>query len=55
MKDSKLDQEAAAEGWLNRFDMFDWVGGRTSITSAVGLLPPFSLASIVMLSCAVLP
>ena len=25
MKDSKLDQEAAAEGWLNRFDMFDWV------------------------------
>ena len=39
MKDSKLDQEAAAEGWLNRFDMFDWVGGRTSITSAVGLLP----------------
>ena len=39
MQDSKLDQEAAAEGWLNRFDMFDWVGGRTSITSAVGLLP----------------
>ena len=25
--------------WLQRFDMFDWVGGRTSITSAVGLLP----------------
>ena len=39
MRESKLDQEAAAEGWLNRFDMFDWVGGRTSITSAVGLLP----------------
>jgi glucose-6-phosphate isomerase len=39
MADSKLDQEAASEGWLNRFDMFDWVGGRTSITSAVGILP----------------
>jgi glucose-6-phosphate isomerase len=36
---SKLDQQAEAEGWLRRFDMFDWVGGRTSITSAVGLLP----------------
>jgi glucose-6-phosphate isomerase len=39
MVDSQLDQEAAGEGWLSRFDMFDWVGGRTSITSAVGLLP----------------
>jgi glucose-6-phosphate isomerase len=39
MAGSQLDQEAAAEGWLQRFDMFDWVGGRTSITSAVGLLP----------------
>jgi glucose-6-phosphate isomerase len=39
MVDSQLDREAAAEGWLGRFDMFDWVGGRTSITSAVGLLP----------------
>ena len=39
MLDSKLDQQAQAEGWLKRFDMFDWVGGRTSITSAVGLLP----------------
>jgi glucose-6-phosphate isomerase len=39
MAGSKLDQEAAAEGWLRRFDLFDWVGGRTSITSAVGLLP----------------
>ena len=28
-----------AEQWLQRFDMFDWVGGRTSITSAVGLVP----------------
>ncbi|MEB3319859.1 MAG: glucose-6-phosphate isomerase [Cyanobium sp.] len=36
---SHLDQLAQSEGWLARFDMFDWVGGRTSITSAVGLLP----------------
>jgi glucose-6-phosphate isomerase len=39
MVGSKLDQTAEAEGWLARFDMFDWVGGRTSVTSAVGLLP----------------
>jgi glucose-6-phosphate isomerase len=39
MLGSKLDQEAEQGGWLARFDMFDWVGGRTSITSAVGLLP----------------
>jgi glucose-6-phosphate isomerase len=39
MLGSALDQKAEAEGWLRRFDMFDWVGGRTSITSAVGLLP----------------
>jgi glucose-6-phosphate isomerase len=39
MLDSQLDTLAAGEGWLQRFDMFDWVGGRTSITSAVGLLP----------------
>ena len=39
MGSSKLDQEADAQKWLNRFDMFDWVGGRTSITSAVGILP----------------
>jgi glucose-6-phosphate isomerase len=39
MGGSRLDQEAKAAGWLRRFDMFDWVGGRTSITSAVGLLP----------------
>jgi glucose-6-phosphate isomerase len=34
---SKLDQYAA--GWLARFPMWDWVGGRTSVMSAVGLLP----------------
>ena len=36
---SELDRLARAEGWLERFPMWDWVGGRTSITSAVGLLP----------------
>lgn len=36
---SKLDQTAASEGWLARFPMWDWVGGRTSELSAVGLLP----------------
>jgi glucose-6-phosphate isomerase len=41
MEGSHLDQQAAREGWLARFDMPDWVGGRTSITSAVGLLPAF--------------
>ena len=36
---SKLDQQAHAEGWLATFPMADWVGGRTSELSAVGLLP----------------
>lgn len=36
---SKLDQTADKEGWLARFPMWDWVGGRTSELSAVGLLP----------------
>jgi glucose-6-phosphate isomerase len=36
---SALDRQAAAEGWLARLPMWDWVGGRTSVTSAVGLLP----------------
>ena len=36
---SKLDQLAVSENWLEIFDLPDWVGGRTSITSAVGLLP----------------
>ncbi|MBF0517551.1 MAG: glucose-6-phosphate isomerase [Nitrospirae bacterium] len=38
-KDSTLDKIAVSEGWLKRFPMWDWVGGRTSETSAVGLLP----------------
>ena len=36
---SALDRLAAERGWLERFPMWDWVGGRTSATSAVGLLP----------------
>jgi glucose-6-phosphate isomerase len=36
---SNLDKKAEAEGWLKRFAMWDWVGGRTSVMSAVGLLP----------------
>jgi len=36
---SELDKTALAEGWLERFPMWDWVGGRTSQFSAVGLLP----------------
>jgi glucose-6-phosphate isomerase len=39
MPGSKLDQIAESQGWLARFPMFDWVGGRTSELSAVGLLP----------------
>ena len=37
--DSKLDRVAVAEGWVKRFPMEDWVGGRTSETSVVGLVP----------------
>jgi glucose-6-phosphate isomerase len=36
---SELDKLAVAQGWIDRFPMWDWVGGRTSQTSAVGLLP----------------
>ncbi len=39
MEHSALDRQAVAEGWLARLAMFDWIGGRTSITGAVGLLP----------------
>lgn len=38
MKGSKMDQLSQKEGWLDVFPMFDWVGGRTSELSAVGLL-----------------
>ena len=33
-----MDALARSEGWLATFPMFDWVGGRTSELSAVGLL-----------------
>ena len=36
---SQLDKVAEHERWLERFPMFDWIGGRTSELSAVGLLP----------------
>jgi glucose-6-phosphate isomerase len=35
---SDLDKHAIAQDWLARFPMWDWVGGRTSIMSAVGTL-----------------
>jgi len=38
MPDSKMHHLATSEGWLASFPMFDWVGGRTSELSAVGLL-----------------
>lgn len=36
---SKLYELATEEEWIETFPMWDWVGGRTSQTSAVGLLP----------------
>ncbi|HAM73561.1 MAG TPA: glucose-6-phosphate isomerase [Verrucomicrobiales bacterium] len=36
---SELDQHATRQQWIRRFPMWDWVGGRTSELSAVGLLP----------------
>lgn len=38
-EDSKLDNVAKSAGWLDTFPMYDWIGGRTSELSAVGLLP----------------
>ena len=38
-KESRLDQQAQSEGWLARFPMYDWVGGRTSVMATVGLVP----------------
>ena len=39
MMGSDLDKFATQNRWLARFPMWDWVGGRTSELSAVGLLP----------------
>jgi glucose-6-phosphate isomerase len=36
---SDLDRDAEKNGWLARFPMLDSIGGRTSVMSAVGLLP----------------
>jgi len=36
---SDLDKYAEKNEWLARFPMYDWIGGRTSVMSAVGLLP----------------
>jgi glucose-6-phosphate isomerase len=36
---SELDKYAKSNAWIKTFPMWDWVGGRTSELSAVGLLP----------------
>src|SRR5204862_1362040 len=41
MKDSALEKQAA--DWLGRFEIWDWVGGRTSLLSAVGILPAMAM------------
>ena len=38
-QNSELDKYATQKRWLTTFPMWDWVGGRTSELSAVGLLP----------------
>ena len=37
--ESADDPKTAGPAWLKRFAIWDWVGGRTSLFSAVGLLP----------------
>src|SRR5215472_10999372 len=39
MAGSQLDRSAAGQDWLARLPLWDWVGGRTSVTSPVGLFP----------------
>src|SRR5438046_7036021 len=36
---SELNKHAEAKGWLARFQMPDWIGGRPAVMSAVALLP----------------
>jgi glucose-6-phosphate isomerase len=36
---SELDKFAVENKWIKRFPMWEWIGGRTSELSAVGLLP----------------
>ena len=38
-EDSKLDKFAKDQGFITTFPMEDWVGGRTSVLSTVGLVP----------------
>ncbi|MDD5579899.1 MAG: glucose-6-phosphate isomerase [Methylobacter sp.] len=38
MLNSKMNELGRTEGWLAEFPLFDWVGGRTSEMSSVGLL-----------------
>jgi len=39
MEGSDLDKYVTENKWLKKFPMWDWIGGRTSELSAVGLLP----------------
>lgn len=39
MEGTDLDVLARDDGWLARFPLWDWVGGKNSVLSAVGLLP----------------
>jgi len=39
MQNSQLYKKALSEKWMKIFNLPDWVGGRTSITGSVGLLP----------------
>jgi glucose-6-phosphate isomerase len=39
MEGSALHKRTQQEEWLESFPIWDWVGGRTSVFSAVGLLP----------------
>jgi glucose-6-phosphate isomerase len=38
-ENSELDRYAKKNSWLRTFPMWDWIGGRTSVLSAVGLVP----------------
>ena len=38
-ENTPLAEMASRDGWLATLSIWDWVGGRTSVTSAVGLLP----------------
>ncbi len=55
MMGSELDKFAVQNQWLARFPMWDWVGGRTSELSAVGLLPAalqgFDITSLLLGAC----